>query len=144
MTPPFGHVAGTTLRSIRAVWQGQLMDLPHGRCAAKTWAMGHRGAKLTAQQRGSLERDGYLVVTSLLTEAVIGRMTGRVEELVRKTVAAWEAHRGPDIVEPGVVRAKLGMADPDFAPCMEAAIWYPRLGPGPAAALKAVGRASGL
>jgi Phytanoyl-CoA dioxygenase (PhyH) len=93
------------------------MGLRYERGAAKTLAMGHRGAKLTAQQRGSLERDGYLVVPSLPTEAVTDRMTSRLEELVRQIVAAWEAHPSPDTAEPGVVRAKLDLADPDFAPC---------------------------
>ena len=95
------------------------MGLPPERCAVKTLAMGHRGAQLTAQQRESLERDGYLVVPSLLTEAVIGQMTSRLEELVRQAVAAWEAHPSPDIVEPGIVRAKLDLADPDFAACTD-------------------------
>jgi ectoine hydroxylase-related dioxygenase (phytanoyl-CoA dioxygenase family) len=95
------------------------MGLLYERCAAKTLAMGHPGAKLTAQQRGLLERDGYLVVPSLLTEAVIDRMTSRLEELVRQTVAAWETHPSPDVVEPGVVRAKLDLADPDFALCTD-------------------------
>jgi phytanoyl-CoA dioxygenase PhyH len=79
----------------------------------------HRGGLLTAQQRGSLEREGYLLVPSLLDETVIGRMRSRLEELVRQTVAAWEAEPSPEIAEPGVVRAKLELADPDFAPCYE-------------------------
>jgi hypothetical protein len=79
----------------------------------------HRGGQLTAQQRGSLERDGYQLVPSLLDEMVIGRMRSRLKELVRQTVAAWDADPSPDIAEPGVVHAKLGLADPDFAPCCE-------------------------
>jgi hypothetical protein len=43
-------------------------------------------------------------------------MASRLDELVRQTVAAWAADPAPDIVEPGVVHAKLGLADPDFAP----------------------------
>ena len=66
--------------------------------------------QLSAQQRRSLERDGYLMVLSLLDEAAIARMTSRLTELVRQTVAAWAADPGPDIVEPGVVHAKLGLA----------------------------------
>lgn len=54
-------------------------------------ALRHRAEQLTAQQRGSLERDGYLLVPSLLGETVIGRMRGRLEELVRRTVATREA-----------------------------------------------------
>jgi ectoine hydroxylase-related dioxygenase (phytanoyl-CoA dioxygenase family) len=47
------------------------------------------------------------------------RLASRLEELVRKTVEAWEAHPSPDIAEPGVVRAKLGLTDPDFGPCTD-------------------------
>lgn len=79
--------------------------------------MGRRGVQLTSQQRASLERDGYLLVPLLLDETVIVRMAGRLEELVRQTIAGWEADPSQDIAERGVVRAKLGLADPDFAPC---------------------------
>jgi hypothetical protein len=75
--------------------------------------------QLSAQQRSSLERDGYLLVPSLLDDMVIARMTSRVAELVRQTVAAWAADPAPEIVEPGVVHAKLRLADPDFAPCCD-------------------------
>ena len=81
--------------------------------------MSPRAGQLSAQQRRSLERDGYLMVLSLLDEAAIARITSRLTELVRQTVAAWAADPGPDIVEPGVVHAKLGLADPDFAPCFD-------------------------
>ena len=85
--------------------------------------MGYRSAKLTAQQQRSLEGDVYPVVPSLLTEAAIGQMTSRLEQLVRQTVAAWEAHPSPDIAEPGVVRAKPDLADPDFAPYRTIHCW---------------------
>jgi hypothetical protein len=49
----------------------------------------------------------------------MARMAGRLDELVRQTVAAWAADPAPDIVEPGVVHVKLGLADPDFAPCCD-------------------------
>jgi len=79
----------------------------------------YQSRRLDERQRESLDRDGYLLVPSLLDETVTGRMRSRLEELVRKTVAAWEAGPSPDIVEPGVVHAKLGLADPDFASCHE-------------------------
>jgi len=60
---------------------------------------------LSAQQRKSLERDGYLLVPSLLGDTVIARMTSRLAEVVRQTVAAWAADPAPDIVELGVVHA---------------------------------------
>ena len=77
---------------------------------------------LGAQQRESLERDGYLLVPSLLDETVLGRITSRLEELVSRTVAAWAAEPGLVAEQPeggGVVYAKLesALADPDFAPC---------------------------
>jgi ectoine hydroxylase-related dioxygenase (phytanoyl-CoA dioxygenase family) len=75
---------------------------------------------LSAQQRESLERDGYLLVPSLLDETVLGPIASRLEELVRQTVAAWDADPGRaagEQVERGVVRMKLDRADPDFAPC---------------------------
>jgi len=82
-------------------------------------AVRHRAKQLTAQQRESLESDGYLLVPSLLDETVIGRMISRLDELVSRAVAAWEADPSPDIAEPGVVHAKLELAAPDFAPCRE-------------------------
>jgi len=75
--------------------------------------------QLSAQQRKSLERDGYLLVPSLLGDTVIARMTSRLAEVVRHTVAAWDADPAPDIVELGVVHAKLDLADPGFAPCCD-------------------------
>lgn len=81
--------------------------------------MSYQSRRLDERQRESLDRDGYLLVPSLLDKTVIGRMRSRLEKLVRQSVAAWDADPSPDIVEPGVVHAKLGLADPDFAPCHE-------------------------
>jgi hypothetical protein len=78
-----------------------------------------RARQLSAQQRESMERDGYLMVPSLLNETVTARMTSRLAELVRQAVAAWAADPAPDVVERGVVHAKLGLADPDFASCCD-------------------------
>jgi hypothetical protein len=50
-------------------------------------------------------------------------MTSSLAELVRQTVAAWDADPAPDIVEPGVVHAKLGLADPDFEQRRTKAPW---------------------
>jgi ectoine hydroxylase-related dioxygenase (phytanoyl-CoA dioxygenase family) len=93
------------------------MSLQDERCGAKTLAVRQSARQLTARQRGSLERNGYLVVPSLLDETVATQMAGRLEELVHQTVATWEADPNPDIVEPGVVHAKLGLTDPNFASC---------------------------
>lgn len=75
---------------------------------------------LSAQQRESLEGDGYLLVSSVLDETVLGPIASRLEELVRHTVAAWDTDSNQavaDQVEQGVVRAKLDLTDPVFAPC---------------------------
>jgi Phytanoyl-CoA dioxygenase (PhyH) len=93
--------------------------LLHQRCWAKTLLVSPGPVQLSAKQRRSLEHDGYLLVPPLLDEAVMARMAGRLDELVRQTVAAWAADPAPDIVEPGVVHVKLGLADPDFAPCCD-------------------------
>ena len=61
----------------------------------------HRAGQLSAQQREALERDGYLLVPSLLDETLTARMAGRLSELIRQTVAAWAADPAPDIAEPG-------------------------------------------
>ena len=84
--------------------------------------MRHQAGQLSAQQRESLECNGYLLVPCLLDETVLGRIASRLEELVRQTVAAWDADPDRAVaeqVEPGVVRAKLDLADPDFGPCCE-------------------------
>jgi hypothetical protein len=89
-----------------------------GRVQRRLKAVTYR-TRFTAQQRQSLECDGYLLARSLLDETVIGRIGTRLQELVRQTVAAWDADPNPDIEEAGVVHAKLSLADPDFAPCHE-------------------------
>jgi ectoine hydroxylase-related dioxygenase (phytanoyl-CoA dioxygenase family) len=95
------------------------MDLRHERPGRRLLPVRNRAGQLSAQQRKSLERDGYLMVPSLLDETVTARMAGRLSELVRQTVAAWAADPAPDIAEPGVVHAKLELADPAFAPCCD-------------------------
>jgi ectoine hydroxylase-related dioxygenase (phytanoyl-CoA dioxygenase family) len=84
--------------------------------------MRQQAGHLSAQQRESLERNGYLLVPSLLEETVLERITNRLEELVSQTVAAWVGDPGQVAAVPeggGVVRAKLELTDPDFAPCCE-------------------------
>lgn len=98
------------------------MGLRHERHRAETLPVRQQAGHLSPQQRESLERDGYLLVPSLLGETVLGRITSRLEELVSRTVAAWWADPGLAAKQPeggGVVRAKLELADPDFAPCCE-------------------------
>jgi ectoine hydroxylase-related dioxygenase (phytanoyl-CoA dioxygenase family) len=89
---------------------------------AQTLLVRQQAERLSAQQRESLERDGYLMVSSLLHETVLVRIESRLKELVRRTTAAWAADPGRAVAEVeggGVVRAKLELADPDFAPCCE-------------------------
>lgn len=81
--------------------------------------MSPRAGQLSAQQRRSLEHDGYLLVPSLLDEEITGQIASRLSELVRQTIAAWDVDPALDIVEPGVVHAKLDLTDPDFAPCCD-------------------------
>jgi len=76
------------------------------------------GRGLTPAGRATLKRDGYLVVPALLGERVLTGIHHRLDELVRQTVAAWQAGV-QHIPEPGVVRAGLDLADADFAPCHE-------------------------
>jgi ectoine hydroxylase-related dioxygenase (phytanoyl-CoA dioxygenase family) len=77
------------------------------------------GGQLSDQQRRSLQHDGYVLVPSLLDETVIAEMASRLAELVRQTVTAWDADPAQDMAEPGVVRARLELADPGFTPCWE-------------------------
>jgi ectoine hydroxylase-related dioxygenase (phytanoyl-CoA dioxygenase family) len=78
-----------------------------------------RGRLFSAEQRESLERDGYLLVPSLLDEIVLAPMRARLDELVYQTLVAWDANAARDVEERGVVHANLGLSDPDFAPCRE-------------------------
>ena len=78
-----------------------------------------RDGLLIAEQRESLERDGYLLVPSLLDEIVLAPMRARLDELVYQTLLAWDADPAHDVEERGVVHANLGLPDPDFAPCRE-------------------------
>lgn len=81
--------------------------------------MSHGYGQLSAGQRESLECDGCLLVPSLLDEIVLAPIRARLEELVYQTLAAWDADPGQDVEEAGVVHARLGLSDPDFAPCRE-------------------------
>jgi hypothetical protein len=78
-----------------------------------------RAGLLSAGQREPLERDGYLLVPSLLDESVLAPMRARLDELVHQTLVAWDADPGQDVEESGVVHAALGLSDPGFAPCRE-------------------------
>jgi ectoine hydroxylase-related dioxygenase (phytanoyl-CoA dioxygenase family) len=75
------------------------------------------GCGLTVPQRDSLERDGYLLMPSLLDKTIVDRLRARLAELVVQAVDAGRADYGnPDTVEAGVVHTKLDLADPDLAP----------------------------
>jgi ectoine hydroxylase-related dioxygenase (phytanoyl-CoA dioxygenase family) len=73
-------------------------------------------AKLSSRQRGFLLGRGYLVVRSLLDQAVLARIRDRLDGLVRVTVAAWANDPSLDTTEACVV-AEFDPADPGFAPC---------------------------
>lgn len=73
-------------------------------------------AKLSSRQRGFLLGRGYLVVRSLLDQAVLARIRDRLDGLVRVTVAAWANDPSLDTTEACVV-ADFDPADPGFAPC---------------------------
>ena len=62
------------------------MGLRMKRHRAQTLPVRQQAGRLSAQQRESLERDGYLLVSSLLDETVQVRIASRLEELVRQTV----------------------------------------------------------
>ena len=81
--------------------------------------MSRRDGLLTAQQRESLERDGYLLAPSLLDEIVLAPMRCRLDELVYQTLVAWDADPAQDVEERGVVHAELALSDSVFAPCRE-------------------------
>src|SRR5260370_14903010 len=128
-------LAGTTVR-----WPPQdrswRSPVSGGGCVARGRSLSivTNGRGLTATQRASLKRDGYLLVPSLLDQRVLVRIRHRLDELVRQTIAAWQAGRVADIAEPGVVRVQLDLADASFTACREhplladaAATW---LGPG--------------
>ena len=76
-----------------------------------------RAGLLTAEQQESLERDGYLLVPSLLDEIVLAPMRARLDELVYQALVALDADPAQDVEEHGVVQVTLRLSDPDFAPC---------------------------
>lgn len=81
--------------------------------------MRRRDGLLTRQQRESLDCDGYLLVPSVLDERALAPIRARLAELVHQTLVAWDADPAEDVEERGVVHAKLGLSDRDFAPCRD-------------------------
>jgi ectoine hydroxylase-related dioxygenase (phytanoyl-CoA dioxygenase family) len=75
-------------------------------------------AQLSSRQRRFLQDQGYLVVRSLLDQAVLTQIRDRLQELVRQTVAAWADEPSLDTTE-GCVVAEFGVTDPGFAPCYQ-------------------------
>ena len=75
------------------------------------------GRGLAAAERDCLERDGYLLVPSLLEDSALGKLRVRLAVLVAREVTAGRADYGnPGTVEAGVVHAQLDPADPGFRP----------------------------
>src|SRR5262249_16936101 len=72
-------------------------------------------AQLSSRQRRFLQDQGYLVVRSLLDQAVLTGSRDRLQELVRQTVAAWADEPSLDTTD-GCVVAEFDVTDPDFAP----------------------------
>lgn len=65
----------------------------------------------------ALDRDGYLLVPSLLDEDSVYEVRAQLAVLVAQEVAAGHAdHGNPGNFEPGVVRMKLDPADPAYGP----------------------------
>src|SRR5262250_1863485 len=58
-----------------------------------------RAGLLTAEQQESLERDGYLLVPSLLDEIVLAPMRARLDELVYQALVALDANPAQDVEE---------------------------------------------
>jgi ectoine hydroxylase-related dioxygenase (phytanoyl-CoA dioxygenase family) len=73
-------------------------------------------ARLTPRQRRSLKQDGYLLVPSLLGGEDLTRITARLAEHVRQTVATWAKDPVLDTHEACVV-AQFRLDDPGLAPC---------------------------
>jgi ectoine hydroxylase-related dioxygenase (phytanoyl-CoA dioxygenase family) len=75
-------------------------------------------AQLTPRQRRSLIDDGYLVVRALLGGADLARITARLADQVRQTVAIWADDPSLDTTE-GCVTTRFGNDDPGLAPCYQ-------------------------
>ena len=75
-------------------------------------------AELTDRQLRSLSGDGYLLVPAVLPDGVASGLARRLDALVRATVAEWDATPDMKWEEGGVVRLRLDLADPEFAPCV--------------------------
>ena len=76
-----------------------------------------RDGLLIAGQRESLQRDGYLLVASLL------------DEMLYRILMAWDANPDQDVGESGVVHTKLGLSDPISGRAVSIRCWRrPRSG----------------
>jgi ectoine hydroxylase-related dioxygenase (phytanoyl-CoA dioxygenase family) len=105
--------------TVQAAGERPVNRLRHRAAQRRISVVSRRAGLLSAGQRESLERDGYLLVPSLLDDSVLAPMRARLDELVYQTLAAWDANPGQDVEERGVVHAAVGMSDPRFAPCRE-------------------------
>ena len=74
--------------------------------------------RLTPQQRRSLKDDGYLLMPSLLGGADLARITARLAEHVRQTVATWADDPSLDTHE-ACVCTRFHLDDSGLAPCYQ-------------------------
>jgi hypothetical protein len=74
--------------------------------------------RLTPRQRRSLTADGYLLVRSLLGGADLARITARLADHVRQTVATWADEPSLDTYG-GCVMTRFELDDPGLAPCSQ-------------------------
>lgn len=74
--------------------------------------------RLAPEQRRSLRQDGYLLVPALLDRADLARITARLDEHVRQTVATWADNPALDTSEACVV-TRFGLDDPGLAACAQ-------------------------
>jgi ectoine hydroxylase-related dioxygenase (phytanoyl-CoA dioxygenase family) len=76
--------------------------------------------ELSVAAAESLERDGYLLVPSLLDEDIVYEARAQLAVVVAQEVAAGHGNHGnPGTVEAGVVHLKLDPADPAYRPFCE-------------------------
>jgi hypothetical protein len=85
-------------------------------------------AELTSRQRRSLAGDGYLLLPSVLPADAVAALAGRLDELARAIIAEQDAGGGEQWEEAGVVRVRLDLADPGYAPLVQPPLLFSAAG----------------